>query len=223
MFGDGSLSYGYNASGTTQCINIGQNSNSNAINSTCIGHNTKSLNGFNVCIGTYANANALNMIAIGYNASNQSSGANVGCICIGSNSNIPYNTAFQNSTAIGINSQITASDQVQLGVGTSTVNCFNITPVNVIATNITTTNLTTTNLTTTNLTTSTTNTNLTIISYATLPLFITQKYVGYLQSTNSLKFYTSFNNFVNLSQISLSVGIWIVQYQISYNYSASNI
>ena len=220
---DGSLSYGYNASGMVQCVNIGQNSNSNAMNSVCIGHNTKSINGFNIAVGTYANANALNAIAIGYNALNQSNVANIGCICIGSNSNIAYSTAFQNSTAIGINSQITASDQIQLGVGTSTVNCFNITPVNVIATNITTTNLTTTNLTTSNLTSNINNNNLTIISYNTLPLFLSQKYVGFMTSSLSLKSISAFNTYLNLASIAIIPGVFLIQFQINYNYSIGNM
>ena len=221
--GDSSLTYGFGASGTVQCVNIGQNSSSNAMNSTCVGHNTRSLNGFNIAIGTYANANALNMISVGYNAGNQSNTNNNGCIFIGSNSNVAYSTAFQNSVAIGINSQISASDQVQLGVSTSTVNCFNITPVNVNATNITTTNLTTTNLTTSNITSNIHTVSQQILSYTTTPLFLSQKYIGFMNSALSLKTIISFNNYTNLTSISVIPGVYLIQYQINYNYSNSTL
>ena len=222
--GDGSLSYGYTAVGISQCINIGQNSSSNAINSTCLGHNTKAINGFNIAIGCYANANAVNMVSIGYNAGNQSNANNIGCICIGSNSNIGYGATFQNSVAIGINSQITASDQVQLGVSTSTVNCFNITPVNVTATNITGTNITaTTNLTTPNLTSSIHNVGQQIISYNSLPLFLSQKYIGFLTSSVTLKTISAFNTYLNLASIAIIPGVFLIQFQINYNYSIGNM
>ena len=132
--------------------------------------------------------------AYGYNSGLNSNTGNLGCVYIGNNSGITANSNFVDSVAIGPNSVITNSNFIQLGTSITTTNCSTLNSI-----------------------------NLTIISYSTLPLFITQKYVGYLQSTNSLKFYTSFNNFVNLCQISVSVGIWIVQYQITYNYSASNI
>ena len=215
---DGSLSYGYNATGTTQCINIGQNSSSTTMNSTCIGHNTKSLNGFNVCVGTYSNANAVNMISIGYNSGNQSNSNNMGCIFIGANNNVAYTTTYNNSVALGTNSQITANDQIQLGVSTSTVNCFNITPVNVPSTNINTINLTTTNITS-----SINNINVSIIKYTSLPVFSNQTYIGFSQSVNALKFYSAFNSVLNLCQITLLPGVYIIQYQISYNYSLNTI
>ena len=169
-------------------------------------------------IGSYATTYN-NSVSIGYNSGVQSSASNQNNTYIGNNSNVPYSTNYSQSCAIGYNSVINSSNTIQLGRDLlDTTNCYALT-----TTNLTGTNITGTNITTTNLTSSTINTNLSILSYSTLPMFVTQKYVGYLQSTNSLKFYSSFNNFLNLCQISVSVGIWIVQYQISYNYSASNI
>ena len=224
--GDQTTQYGYNCTSGAQCVNIGISSNSvGQINSVGIGCFTKNFNGFNISVGSYANS-YLNCVSIGYNAGNNANvlGSNTGNTYIGSNANmLDSNNSFSSSTCIGINSKITASDQIQLGVSTSTVNCFNITPVNITSTTINSTTINSNNLTTTNLTSTIHNIGQQIISYSTLPLFISQKYVGFMQSSNTLKFYSSFNNFINLCQISVSVGIYIIQYQISYNYATTNV
>ena len=142
--GDGSTQYGYNSSAGNQCIAIGISANSanGQINSTCVGHNSKTVNGYGVAIGCYSCSNAINCVAIGYNAGNQSNSNNSGCIYIGCNSNINYTTTHTNSVCIGIGSMISNSNTIQLGRDLlDTTNCYALTTTNLTATNITATNI----------------------------------------------------------------------------------
>ena len=150
------------------------------------------------------------------------------CTYIGSNTGCDVAANYVYGTAIGAGAQISASNTVQIGRVNDTLNTSNITATNLTTTNLTGTNLTTTNLTTTNLTTTSLTSNIhtvsqQIISYNSFPVFSSQKYVGFINSALSLKTISAFNTYVNLASISIIPGVFLIQFQMNYNYSASNM
>ena len=183
----------------TTTANIGSGSQFNSVS---VGQNIKLYNAFSTAIGN--NASTTNYgCAIGYNAGSLSNTNNASCTYIGSNSNITQGSNFINSTAIGSGATISASNQIMLGVIDSIAYCANIT--------------------TPNLTSTIHNVSQQIISYNTLPLFLSQKYTGFITSSMLLKTVSNFNTYINLGSISIIPGVFMVQFQITYNYSVSNL
>ena len=81
----------------------------------------------------------------------------------------------------------------------------------------------TTNITSTNSNCNICNVNQSIISYNSLPLFLSQKYIGFMTAASSLKFVSVYNTYINLASLAIIPGVFLIQYQINYNYSISNL
>ena len=183
----------------TVTSNIGVGSQ---FNSTSIGQATKTLSGFSVLIGNNS-ATSNYGIAVGYNSGQNCNINNSSCSFFGSNSGITAGSSYINSTAIGSGALITSSYQTVIGDSITTTYSANVT--------------------TPNLTSTTHNVNLQIISYNTIPLFLSQKYIGFMTSSLSLKTISAFNNYLNLASISIIPGVFLIQFQINYNYSIGNM
>ena len=183
----------------TPSTNIGQNTQ---FNSTSIGQGIKALSGFSVLLGNNSAASNYG-IAIGYNSGQNCNIANASCSFFGSNSSITPGSSFTNSTAIGSGAIISSSNQIMLGDVNTTAYCANIT--------------------TPNLTSTIHNVNQQIVSYNTIPIFLSMKYIGFMNSALSLKNISAFNTYTNLASISIIPGVYLIQFQMNYNYSASNL
>ena len=183
----------------TVTSNIGVGSQ---FNSTSIGQATKTLSGFSVLIGNNS-ATSNYGIAVGYNSGQNCNINNSSCSFFGSNSGITAGSSYINSTAIGSGALITSSYQTVIGDSITTTYSANVT--------------------TPNLTSTTHNVNLQIISYNTIPLFLSQKYIGFMTSSLSLKSILAFNTYLNLASIAIIPGVFLIQFQINYNYSIGNM
>ena len=209
---DGTTQYGYNSSAGNQCIAIGISANSanGQINSTCVGHNSKCVNGYGLALGCYSCSNAINCVAIGYNAGNQSNSNNSGCIYIGCNSNINYTTTHTNSVCIGIGSMISNSNTIQLGRDLlDTTNCYALTTTNLTGTTATINNLNINNTTTYN--------------YSSLSGLSSFKNQGFSSNTSTLKNIYAYDTIYNCNTITLPCGVYFINYKFELNYNVSQI
>ena len=182
------LTIGYLTSQTgSQSILLGVQSSCNSYNSVAIGF-TSNANA-NYCVGIGALSN-MNNIAIGNTSIGYNSGVSLNNVnntyntCIGYNANILGNT-INNSTAIGCNSMAITSNSIYLGTASETTYIQG--KLN-LATNYT-------------------------LSYSVLPSF-TSSQIGYInsitKSTNTT--FVSYDSILNLSSLSLTTGIYIIQY-----------
>ena len=210
--GDGTTQYGYNSSAGNQCVAIGisANSGNGQINSTCVGHNSKCVNGYGVSIGCYSCSNAVNCVAIGYNAGNQSNVNNTGCIYIGSNANINYTTTHTNSVCIGIGSKISQSNCIFLGRDLlDTTVCYALNTTNLTGTTATINNLNLNGTTTFN--------------YSSLSGLASYKNQGFSSSTSTLKNIYAYDTVYNCNTITLPCGVYFINYKFELNYTVTMV
>ena len=182
------LTIGYLTSQSgSQSILLGVSSSCNSYNSVAIGYTANANANYCVAIGALSNMNNIGVgnTSIGYN-----SGVSLNDInntyntCIGYNSNI-YGSTVSNSCAIGKNSCAVTSNSIYLGTTNETVYVLGKL---LLSTNYS-------------------------LSYSVLPSF-TSTQIGYInsitKSTNTS--FVSYDSILNLTSISLTTGVYIIQY-----------
>ena len=208
-----SIALGFNsASSLNNSCAYGSNSQAGMNNCVALGDTSVCGSYFCTAIGQNSFSSGQGTTSLGCNAGKLGAGVQTSvmnfCTYIGANTGCDAAANYVYASAIGAGAQITASNTVQVGRINDTLNTSNI-----IATNITTTNLTSTIH----------NVNQQIITYSTIPIFSSQRYIGFMNSALSLKNVTAFNVYTNLCQISVIPGVYLIQFQMNYNYSASNL
>ena len=182
------LTIGYLTTQTgSQSVLLGVSSSCNSFNSVAIGYTSNGNGNFSTSVGALSN---MNNIGVGNSSFGYSAGLGLNNInntynsCIGYNANI-FGSTISNSTAIGCNSLAITSNSVYLGTSLETTYIQG--KLN-LSTNYT-------------------------LSYSVLPTFSSSQ-IGYInsitKSTNTT--FVSYDSILNLSSISLTTGIYILQY-----------